>query len=467
MSGLLARHLEAALAQDRARLADAQSGEDVPGPLLAGRAAELAARLRQHGIRPDEPVHLRIGNRPDDLAAMLGIWLAGGVAVPIHLSAAPNTLQTTGEASRARFAVDAGRIEIIGEAPPPARALLDGAALIIFTSGTTGRPKGVVLGHAALAGKFEVLGRMLALRPQDWVLLPLQLTFIFGIWVAFVTLQAGARLSLIAKFSKPGIEASLAAGATVLAAVPSMFRILLVGPHPAAPSLRLVLTGGEALGPALSQRLASAWPSPRIYDLYGSTETGSCDFRHVAGSAANTIGVPTEGVEFRIAEGELQIRTPFGMAGYLDHPELSLDAFSEGYFRSGDLARALPDGGVSVIGRLKEIVSRGGNKIAPQEIDDLLCAHPSVAASLTAGMPDARLGESMHSVVVAMPGREVAGETLKAWLAERVERYKLPETIRRVGELPTGPTGKASRAVLREMLVAGTLEPPTDAPITS
>jgi long-chain acyl-CoA synthetase len=408
-------------------------------------------------------VHVRVANRPGDLAAMLGVWLAGGVVVPVHAAAASNTVRSVGQATGARLVVDREAIDTTAAAAPARRPLLDGAAFILFTSGTTGKPKGVVIGHAALVGKLDVLEQLLRIKAADTVLLPLQLTFVFGIWATLLALRSGAHLLLAAKFD---ISAGSALGeTTVLPAVPSLLRTILAGPVPPAPRLRTVLTGGEALGPVLTRQIKAAWPLAQTYDLYGSTETGSCDFACYAGNGTEgSIGRPTTGVLYRVDDvivdpatqapsGELLIRTPFGMAGYLDDPALTEASFTGGYYRTGDLARALPDGSITLVGRLKEIISRGGNKIAPQEIDDLLSSHPAVAASLTSGLTHARLGEAIHSAVVLAAGHEVTPEALRLWLGERTERFKLPDSITIMDALPTGPTGKASRAALKEILI--------------
>jgi acyl-coenzyme A synthetase/AMP-(fatty) acid ligase len=197
-----------------------------------------------------------------------------------------------------------------------------------------------------------------------------------------------------------------------------------------------------------------------MFDLFGLTETGSCDFCLAPSDqpqGLGTIGKPTENVAFRIAAdgasgGELQIKTPYGMLGYLDNPALTESAFSDGFFCTGDLARLREDGRVELVGRAKEIVSRAGHKIAPLEIDGLLAEHPDVAAALTAGVPDAQVGERLHVVVVARPGAALDEAALRAWAAERIERYKLPDAFHFRDALPLGRTGKADRGAVASLV---------------
>jgi acyl-CoA synthetase (AMP-forming)/AMP-acid ligase II len=399
--------------------------------------------------------------------------------VPFHAAAAPSTLERLQRLTAARFLVDGGEVAVLAPRPPPERPLLRDAALVCFTSGSTGEPKGVVVGHRRLADKLAVLDRLLGVGPADVVLSPLQLTFIFGLWVSLLAIQKRARLVLVPKFSRDALAGGLAT-ATVVAGVPSMFRTLLAqgaagAPSapcaPSAPKLRLILTGGEVLAPKLADALRRFAPAA-IVDLYGSTETGSCDF--CLGSADQphgfgTIGNPTGRVAFRIARdggtvaagepGELQIRTPFGMLGYLDAPEATAAAFDDGYFRTGDLARLTERGHVALIGRAKDIVSRGGTKIAPLEIDNLLCEHPDVAAALCCGVPDERLGEVIHAVVVARAGICLDDASLRAWMLARTERYKVPEVFYFRDALPTGATGKAERTAVARLGAAAGAEP--------
>lgn len=432
------------------------------------RAEDIARQLQEAGVATGEPVMMTIRTEPADLAWFLGIWKAGGVAVPVHANASSMTLQGVQDQTGARFFLRDGQLHETGNSRPPHRPLLAGAALIIFTSGSTGKPKGVVIDHDRFVKKLSVLSRLLEATPSDHFVVPLQLIFIFGLWTTLVALASHARLTLVSRFSVENLKVAFDDGATILTAVPSMLRTLMSGTPPSSPSLRLILTGGESLGPALTGRIVDAYPTAGIFDLYGLTESGSCDFRlapHELQQGIGTIGFPTDEVAFRIMGssgpvatgeiGELQIATPFAMLGYLDQPELTASSFADGHFRTGDLARQRPDGRVELVGRTKEIISRGGNKISPLEIDHLIASHPSVSAALCAGIPDQRLGEAIYAVVVPKLGASVTSETLRAWLSERIERFKIPDVIEVADALPTGPTGKASRTALIERITKG------------
>ncbi|MGU3340976.1 class I adenylate-forming enzyme family protein [Methylobacterium mesophilicum] len=468
MTGALATILREGLARPGSRV-DEASGPGMSGHELDAHAGLVAGLLRGAGVRPHEPVHVAIGNRALDLGTLLGVWRAGAVAVPVHRSAAALTRAAVERATRARFRIDGLGLDRMAETPPPDRPLLEGAALVVFTSGSTGAPKGVVLGHDALARKLAVLDRLLGFRPDDVVVVPLQLTFIFGIWASLLAIRFGATLVLVQKFTHATLAGQLAARATVLASVPTMLRALLADGAPSGPRLRAVLTGGEALSPSLAQAVRGGWPEAELVDLYGSTETGSCDFCHRSGEAgtAGSIGVPTEGVTYRIVRsdgtpasggevGELQIRTACGMLGYLDNAELTQASFEASHFRTGDLARLHLDGQVELVGRSKEIISRGGNKISPLEIENALCAHPDVAATLCAGVPDERLGEAIHAVVVLKPGLALSEDELRRWASANLERYKVPDVIVFSDMLPSGATGKASRAMVSTLTLACT-----------
>jgi acyl-CoA synthetase (AMP-forming)/AMP-acid ligase II len=282
--------------------------------------------------------------------------------------------------------------------------------------------------------------------------------------VSVLSVGVGARLILMPKFSPATAGQLLADRVSVMACVPTMLRSLAAEPPVRASKLRAILTGGEPLGEALTLSLGRTFPEAGIADLYGLTETGSCDFHLMPKdqpAGIGSIGVPTERVSYRIADaaegigGELQIKTPFGMLGYLDAPELTRTAFADGYFKTGDLARVRPDGRVELVGRAKDIISRGGYKIAPLEVEGVLAAHPDVAAVLCAGVPDVRLGECIHAVVVPRAGAAPDAQSIRAWAADRIEHYKLPDVIHLRESLPLGQTGKADRAAVATIAAQG------------
>ena len=231
-----------------------------------------------------------------------------------------------------------------------------------------------------------------------------------------------------------------------------------------------MLIGGETLGKGLARTLRSLFAPAQLIDIYGLTETSTCDFFLMPADAeryAGCIGRPSPGVRYRIVGddgqavqpgeiGELLIASPFLMSGYLDEP--TLEPIRQGWLATGDLARERDPGVVEIAGRKKELIYRGGNKVAPQEIEFACSAHPKVAAALAVGRPDARLGQRIHALIVPRePG--LAAAELRAFLGERLEKYKQPDVLYFAAELPAGRTGKADRGRFAAMLEHGELVP--------
>jgi long-chain acyl-CoA synthetase len=455
--------------------ADGPALADTGGALtyreLTQAATPVEQALRDARLSPDEPVLVPVANEPRDAAALIGAWLAGGVAVPVARHAPANAIEAVRKATGARFSVTntaEERVAQIAEKRP--RPLLEGAALIVFTSGSTGQPKGVVLSHRAFAGKLEAIDSMLGFTPRTRSLLVLQITFVFGMWVLLLTLLKGGMARMQSRFDAAAVLSTLKAeGISDVALVPTMLRKILAleesvsRPLIAGAALERILTGGEPFGRELNRQLKEFMPNVHAVDIFGLTETCSSDFFLTAEERepyAGTIGRPGPGIEFRIcdtqnrelpvdAAGELQIRTPFAMNGYLDEPELTRAAFADGYFLTGDLARAREDGRVELAG------IRGGANVSPLELDHLLAQHPDVAAALTAGVPDPMVGERIHALVVPRANASIGEKDLRQWVAGRIERFKWPDVYHFGRELPTGRTGKVDRNALRDQVLRG------------
>lgn len=442
-----------------------ESGETrLESDALRDLVREAADALQARALTRREPVIVPVSGAAPDIPAILGIIAAGGVAVPVARYAHEETVADISARTGARFRLDrletgsgAEVIELAGEPPIP-RPLLDEASIITFTSGSTGRPKGVVLAGRRMLAKFRTIGERLSFETGQSSYCPLQLTFSFGQWVSFLTLMRGGTVHLTERF-----DAAAAPGFLIereidyFAAVPTMLRML---PEDAPDPAVTVLTGGEPVTQDLRARMTARWPGSRIASIYGLTESGTSDlfqFDDATREPIDTLGHPAPDVDVRsdAETGELQIRTPYGMLGYLDMPEETATAFAGEWLRTGDIAQIEPDGSVRLVGRLKELINRGGNKVSPLEVERLYADHPEVALCLATGAADERLGEAIHLLVVPRSDAAPTEAALRAWGAERTDRFRLPDRIHFAEALPLGRTGKADRAVLRAQVEAG------------
>ena len=295
---------------------------------------------------------------------------------------------------------------------------------------------------------------MLQFSPTTRTLLPLQITFIFGIWVGLLSILSGAHLRLMSKFTPAVARAALSDGVTSAALVPTMLRAFFADTEGlgSAPALRQILTGGEPLGGGLSQRITSAWPDAGIYDLYGLTETGSCDFclrPEEQDRGLGSIGHSTAGVEFRIA-GESAVRR--GRTPDTDpiwHARLS----GPGGIDSKRLLRTAISGPATLRvcaltglwnwpGVQRTSSPAVGIRLFPWRLTNFFASHPDVAAALTTGVPDPLLGERIHLLIVPQPGARLDQPALLAWASGKIEKFKLPDVIHFAAELPAGRTGR-------------------------
>jgi long-chain acyl-CoA synthetase len=459
---------------------------------LLDEAIVVQRALNERTCEANEPVHVLVSNHPSDLAGFLGVWLAGGVAVPIHRTSPAGVIDAIHHRTRARLVVDVAQgaapgsnpVAQISDVAPPARQPLENAALVIFTSGSTGVPKGVVVSHDAFAGKLRAIDAMIHFRRNERTLQLLNITFSFGIWVSLLTLIGGGTIVLPQKFV-PALLLDQLRNEQIhrVGVVPTMLRAMLAvlaqdagdprGFTASCPTLRQILTGGEQLSEQLATQLGNLFPDTDLVNIFGLTETSTCDFFQFPGDRQanpHSLGLPSSRVKFRVVDevgvdapagsiGELQINSPFLTKGYLDEPALTQAAFSDGWFRTGDLATLDADGQVRLMGRAKELISRGGNKVTPMEVERAIKQFDAVSDCMVVGAPDEILGERIHALIVLNTGFAVDAEALRTFLATKLDRFKLPDFIYIDEALPVGRTGKADRRELRNMIAGGVLAP--------
>jgi acyl-CoA synthetase (AMP-forming)/AMP-acid ligase II len=339
----------------------------------------------------------------------------------------------------------------------------DDIALLLHTSGTTSRPKQVPLLHRNLLASARAIARHYTLGPEDVSYCAMPLFHVHGLVAStFAALLAGGHVVVPTRFTPQRLLAHLEPyGATWLSAGPTIHQMVLEradrarASAPLATGLRFLRACSSALSPALMARLEQRFEAP-VLEAYGMTEASHQIASNPLPPAARrpgSVGVAT-GTEMRIADGrgadlpageagEVLIRGPGVTPGYLGSPEATAEAFVDGWFRTGDLGTVDADGYLWLRGRLKEMILRGGENIAPAEVEEVLRAHPAVRDAACFGVPDAKYGEQVGAAV-ALAGPADAAE-LTDHCRERLAAFKVPRVIHVVQEIPRTPTGKLQR----------------------
>jgi len=420
------------------------------------RAGGVARRLSRLGVRAGDIVALLLPNSWGFVAALWGALKLGATAAPL------NPLLSAGERDRILAHLEPALIvnEVREEEAVWGSGDGKAPALVLYTSGSTGRPRGAVLSHAALRAANESwAGPVMRLTPHDVVLAALPLAHSFGLNGALLApLLAGATVTIVEHFSPEETRRAIARhGVTVLPAVATMFQRMLEDPgvsEALCSSLRLAVSGAAPC----PWELAQAWrrrTGVRIVRGYGMTEL----FRPISYLAddptdlPDAIGRPVPGVEVRVVDeagqalaageaGELWIRTPAAMDGYLRADEETRAVIRDGWFRTGDLAQVSPEGFVSIVGRKKDLILRGGYSVVPGEVEAALLDHPAVAEAAVVGTPHPELGEDVAAFVTLRPGARAEADELVAFCRERLAAFKYPRRVSIVAELPKSATGK-------------------------
>ncbi|OJF12966.1 long-chain-fatty-acid--CoA ligase [Couchioplanes caeruleus] len=473
---------------------------------LWAESLAYAAGLQELGVRPDDAVAVLIPNITDFPRVYYGALAAGARVVPVHLLLTPEemayVLRDSGASilvahssqlpTAAAAALKAGvRLVSVGplppdlpEAPPRLEKAVvavprlptyvsreaEDVAVVFYTSGTTGKPKGALLTHLNLVMNATVnVFDVNDVRHEDVVLGCLPLFHTFGQSVSMNgAFRVGNTLVLLPRFTgEAAIELMVSERVTAFHGVPTMYVALLEAAAKAdrLPDLRLCVSGGASLPIAVLERFTETFGAT-IFEGYGLSETSPTATANqpAFGARPGTIGHPIWGVEVEIARakvddrvellpagelGEIVVRGHNVFAGYLNRPEETAQALVDGWFRSGDLGTKDADGRITIVDRKKDLVIRGGFNVYPREVEEVLARHPAVVQVAVIGVPDAVHGEEICAVVVPDPGG-VTAEELIEWSKERLGRHKYPRQVRFVEQLPMGPSFKVLKRELRK-----------------
>ena len=473
---------------------------------LDEQSGRVAAGFRSAGLGPGQVVALQLPNIQQFLIAYFGALKAGLVVLPLnpllmapeleyHLtdSAAVMLIGFEGMHAEAVKACETTGVPLylvsMGSGPLPdgTRSALelfsaapldepggdvtprspDDTAVLVYTSGTTGKPKGAELTHFQLYMNSTVAGGLFGVRSDDVVLAVLPFFHVFGLSsVVNVFIRHGGCLSILPRFA-PGavLDAIEADRCTVIGGVPTMLHALaqqdISGRDLSA--LRVAVSGGASLPEDIMRTFEDKY-GIEVLEGYGMTETASsCSFNRPGDRKVLSIGKPLWGVRMRVVDragqplppgrehvGEILIRGHNVMKGYLGRPEATAETLRDGWLHSGDLGFVDEDGFYFIVDRAKDLVIRGGYNVYPREIEEVLYAHPAIGEAAVIGQPDQRLGEEVVAVVALRPGASATAEEIIAYCRERLAAYKYPREIRFMAELPKGPSGKILKAALRD-----------------
>jgi acyl-CoA synthetase (AMP-forming)/AMP-acid ligase II len=478
-----------------------ESGSDMPAlrapedpqPLSYGQLAdavdELAARLAALGVANGDRVALALPPGPELIELVLAIGSLGAAAAPLNpaygeaeFSFYLDDLQpralllSQGELEAARRAapgeVTQIDVTLVADGPPElsagsgktARAhrsepTPDHVALLLHTSGTTSRPKQVPLRHRNLTASARAIARHYALTPDDVSYCAMPLFHVHGLVASTLAQLAAGGTVLAPRRVAPGrLWSQLAAhGATWYSASPTLHHMVLEGAPEQRPDdvrLRFARSCSSAMPPDLAARLERYLDAP-LLEAYGMTEAShemAANPLPPQQRVFGSVGVPT-GAEIRVvdelgadvadgAAGEVVIRGPGVMDGYLANERANAEAFRDGWFRTGDQGR-FDDGYLILVGRLKEIIIRGGENISPLEVEAVLLQHPAVKEAVAYGIPDAKYGQLVGAAVVA--AGELSAADVVAHCKERLAAFKIPSVVHLVEKIPRTPTGKVQR----------------------
>jgi long-chain acyl-CoA synthetase len=453
---------------------------EVSYAMLDGASAHVAGLLRDRGVQPGDRVGIMLPNVPYFAVCYYGVLRAGAIVVPMNvlLKGREVAFYCSDPESKAMFAwgdfaeaaqagaeqagtdcilVKPGEFEeMVGSAPPVtelAERAGDDTAVILYTSGTTGKPKGAELTHANLRRNVEIAAGLFDLGDDAVTLGALPLFHSFGQTCGLnATVFGGGMLTLIPRFDPvKALEIIQRDKVTVFEGVPTMYAAILNVADADAydtSSLEICVSGGAAMPVEVMRGFEERFGC-KVLEGYGLSETSPvASFNHPDRERKpGSIGTPIEGVEMKLADevngvGEIAIRGHNVMKGYWRNPEATKEVMRDGWFHTGDMAQTDDDGYFFIVDRKKDMIIRGGYNVYPREVEEVLYEHPAVREAAVVGVPHDQLGEEVGAAVALKEGAEATAEELQAFVSDQVAAYKYPRRIWFVDELPKGPTGK-------------------------
>ncbi len=475
---------------------------------LLGASRKLASSLASLGISPGDHVAVMVPNVPQFVIAYYGILSLGAVVVPLnilfrereivyHLRDSDSTTLVVwdgflADAQPAFEQVPECRHLIVVESPAGERVpegalsfngLLaqgspafdtyqttpDSTAVILYTSGTTGRPKGAELTHFNLFANAAISAdKVLGLTERDSVLAALPLFHVFGQTCALnVGLYINGTVALMPRFDpEQALRVVEALKLTIFTGVPTMYQYLLAYPDAERfdfSSVRMCITGGSAMPVEVLHAIEQRFPTATVLEGYGLSETSPvvCVNRSREVRRVGSVGLPIWGTEVRIVDadgnavprgepGELLVRGHPVMKGYYKRPEDTEEAIRNGWFHTGDVARMDEDGYVYIVDRIKDMIIRSGFNVYPREVEEVLYEHPAVAECAVIGIPDAIHGEEVLAVIVPRTGQHITEQEIIEFAKQRMAAYKYPRSVVFVEQMPKTATGK----ILKRELVS-------------
>lgn len=452
---------------------------------LASMTDRLAAGLRMRGAHPGERVALLLPNCPEFVAAYFAVARIGAIVVPLNPLYKPDELQyILGDSGAAGVltvpplaplvAAAGGRAwplaDLLATPPdpqPPVDVRPEDVCACLYTSGTTGRPKGALLTHGNLTFDAEACLTVLEVDERDRFLTVIPLFHSFGAMACMlVPVRLGAAAVHLERFRPEAVlDAIRREHITIWPGVPGFYAtILATVRHPEAhdlSSLRLAVTGGAPMPAELMRRFEAAFGCI-VLEGNGPTETSPVSYVNPAHGERKpgSVGLPLPGVEVRVVSetdqavpagtiGEICVRGPNVMRGYWRRPEETATALRGGWFHTGDLGYRDADGYVFIVDRKQDLILVGGLNVYPSEIEGVLSRHPAVAEAAVVGRPHPLRGEQVVAIVVLRAGAGATSSELSSWCRDRLAAYKCPRRIEFLSELPRSASGKVAKGALR------------------